>query len=394
MSPRRRRRPRQFRRAAGAFALGFGVTLAAAIIFLHWPQLIGAVSGDLTRWSELPERGGAAYPAPRAVGRAVTLAFVGDIRADRQAAPGAAGVSGAWREAHTVLVRADLAIGNLETTLAGSRPPVAKRFTFQSSPDLVVEARSAGIGLLSLANNHALDYGRQAMLETVRRVRSDGVRVVGAGKDAEEAFAPELVELRGMRIGFLSFSRVLPTRSWAAGHDRAGVASGYSSARVLAAIDSLAPRVDAVVVLMHWGKEAQDTPRTADRQLAEAMIHHGATAVIGHHPHVLQGVEWTRGAFVAYSLGNFLSPGSRQTDTGVLLLTLRKGEGVTAARFVPLRLAGGAPRRVTPMEAGQALSRLSAAVAPAGLSVASDGQILAHGAVASSDAGEPLGGSR
>ncbi|HEX9109451.1 MAG TPA: CapA family protein, partial [Longimicrobiales bacterium] len=243
------------------------------------------------------------------------------------------------------------------------------------------------ISVLSLANNHALDFGQDAMLETIRRARAGGVRTVGAGRNADEAYEPEIVELRGMRIGFLSFSRVLPDRSWAAADDWPGVASGYSPKRVLTAIDSLSGWVDAVVVLMHWGNEAQDTPLTADRDLAEQMVRHGATAVVGHHPHVVQGLEWTHGSFIAYSLGNFLFPGSRRTDSGVLLLTLRKGSGVIAARFVPLRLAGGAPQRVTAAEAGKALQRLGAAVAPAGLSVASDGEILARNGAARSEHG-------
>ncbi|MDF2630077.1 MAG: hypothetical protein K0R39_3908 [Symbiobacteriaceae bacterium] len=296
----------------------------------------------------------------------VTLAFVGDILLTDTVLAGR-GADYPWARVAPQLGQADLAIGNLETAVSTRGAAVPnKQFTFRSPPSALAGAARAGIDVLSLANNHTGDYGPDALLDTIEHVRAAGIRPVGAGKDLDAAARPVIVDVRGRRLAILAFTRVIPEAGWVAGYRHPGLNPGWDPRPVLAAIREARAKADAVIVLMHWGEEMKDRPRPPDTELADAMIAAGATVVVGHHPHVLQGVRWQGQSLVAYSLGNFIfSSSANPLGRQSALLTVRLGaRGVTGARLTPLTIVAGQPRPAPAKEAKAILDRLRQLSAP------------------------------
>ena len=295
---------------------------------------------------------------------AVRIAFVGDILLDASVGRtiAANGVHYPWRDARIAFEGADLVVGNLEMAIAEGGVAENKQFTFRAHPRVLAGPIEAGVDLVSLANNHSLDYGAEGLLETLANLRSRDLPYVGAGADAAEAHRPHIVEIDGLRIGFLGFSRVYPYAHWPATRSRPGVASGYDYAleTVFGAVERTRPLVDALVVLVHWGSELADHPRDIDVAFADSLMARGVTAVIGSHPHVLQGVDWRDEGVIAYSLGNFVFGSHRETTrlTGVLYLTLGAGGAVEAVEFLPMMIENGRPLLVSGDDAGNVLSRV------------------------------------
>jgi poly-gamma-glutamate synthesis protein (capsule biosynthesis protein) len=162
------------------------------------------------------------------------------------------------------------------------------------------------------------------------------VATVGGGEGRAEAREPYVTTVRGTRVGFLAFT--FDTNRHAHGTFRVNRLDDDAAG----AVRALRPRVDVLLVSVHWGTEFVHQPNPMQRAYARALVGAGADAILGHHPHVLQGVELIRGRPVFYSLGNFLfgpEPGPRGWST-VLSLDLDRTRGVTAARMLPVRLLG------------------------------------------------------
>jgi poly-gamma-glutamate capsule biosynthesis protein CapA/YwtB (metallophosphatase superfamily) len=303
--------------------------------------------------------GGAPAPSLEPVAQ---LAIVGDILLGGGLAGTLAskGPDWPWRKAAPLLWEADLTLGNLETAVTAGGAPASKQYTFRSDPRTLSGPANAGMDILSLANNHSLDYGQAALLETIQHVRDAAMLPVGAGRDATEALAPVILNVKGLKIAVLGFSRVLPFGHWAAGEKHAGLAPGWDPKVVVNAIRQAKASADVVVVLVHWGEEVKAEPRQADIDLAGQMIAAGATVVAGHHPHVLQGIDRRGTSLVAYSLGNFIFttvPRRLNQETGILQVTVDR-QGVREARFTPLYIAGGQPGPVPVPLRRQILGRL------------------------------------
>lgn len=297
----------------------------------------------------------------RETGRA-ELAFVGDIlladrigeliRREGPAAP--------WGDVTPVLSRADYASGNLETSIGGSgAPQPGKKFTFRAPPESLQGLLGAGIDGVSLGNNHVLDFGSAGLEETLAALNQAGLDHTGAGPDQTAALLPLLRDVNGLTIGFLSLSRVVP-EGWAAGPRRAGVASAYDEAAALRLVRDTAARCDVLVVAVHWGEENKNQPPAAVQKLARRLVDAGADVVIGHHPHVWQGLSAYHGALIAYSLGNFIfTTGSNPegVETGVLEVEVSR-QGVTGGRIVPAHINWGRTDLATPAQGATFLKRI------------------------------------
>jgi len=279
----------------------------------------------------------------------VVLAFVGDILlADNLGKLiESRGPDYPWAQVATILREADFVVGNLECAVATTGTPQAgKQFTFRAKPEALTGLVNAGVDLVSLANNHTLDYGAEALLETMSWLDHYGLAHVGAGRDFEEASRVKIVEINGISFGFIGTSQVVPA-GWAATRDRAGVFSGHDMEALLGRVRQTSPQVDYTVVLIHWGVEREDAPRSWQVGVAKRLFDAGANLIIGHHPHVLQGIGLEPGRLVAYSLGNFIfttRPDSpRNQETGILLVTLSK-ERIEEVRLVPALIYWGQTR--------------------------------------------------
>lgn len=216
-----------------------------------------------------------------------------------------------------------------------------KEYTFRVPPDLVSVPSDLGVDLVTLANNHILDFGRSPLTETLAALDGAGIAHVGAGEDLEAAKALRTFEIQGKTIGFLGASRVIPEASWNASKYNSGVFTTYDATQLVAEIQKAKESCDFVAVLVHWGIERNTFPEDYQKTLAHQYIDAGADAVIGSHPHVLQGIEYYQGKPVFYSLGNFIfSNGPYESMIAELELT----NGETRVRVIPCASEGNQMR--------------------------------------------------
>jgi poly-gamma-glutamate capsule biosynthesis protein CapA/YwtB (metallophosphatase superfamily) len=278
---------------------------------------------------------------PKWVSRSeVTLAFPGDVHFEGRVDRLLADPTTAFGPAAAQLATADLAMVNLETPITDGGIPEPKPYLFRARKAAVPALVGAGIDVVTLANNHTLDYGRQGLADTIAVAHQGGLVTVGAGANADEAFRPVRVTVRGVRIAILAFSQVDElAQQWAARPDRAGIAMAFDTARVRAAVRQARVGSDLVIVLAHWGTEGDSCPDPRQRNFANMMVTAGADIVIGAHVHVLQGAGRAGGAYIAYGLGNFLWYSSGlyppySSRGGILRLVVR-GHEVVRSDFLP-----------------------------------------------------------
>ena len=277
----------------------------------------------------------------------VRLAAVGDLllargfpgsATKRRAAETFAGV-------RSVLAGCDVVFGNLECSLPAGPQRVPTEPRVISSPGQIRAVRDAGFHVVALGNNHAFDCLEPGFDRMRRLLEETGVACFGAGGDLAEAAAPAVVEVSGIRLGFLGAvdRRCGPYRF--AGPDRWGVAP-LDGGGLDERIRLLRRQVHHVIVSVHWGEERLGMPSPAQVERARELVRAGAGLVLGHHPHVIQGLERYRGAAIAYSLGNFVScevpfsdgdktVWSRAERTGCILLADVTADGIGNFRQVP-----------------------------------------------------------
>jgi poly-gamma-glutamate synthesis protein (capsule biosynthesis protein) len=274
----------------------------------------------------------------------VRLGFAGDVHfTDRTARRLAANPATVFGPAAKSLAAPDLMMLNLETAIAVGGTPENKNFTFQAPPSAFTALRAAGIDLVTMANNHAADYGSAGLAQTFAAIKRSGFPVVGIGANADAAYAPYYTEINGVRLAFVAALQVREETlaNFSATSTSPGVASAYNDKRLVAAVRAAKAKADAVIVYLHWGTEYVHCPNEDQYSIADKLSAAGAAAVVGTHAHGLQGAGWRPdGTYVAYGLGNYLwwySFGDGRDDTGVLTLTLT-GSKVTGASFAPARL--------------------------------------------------------
>jgi poly-gamma-glutamate capsule biosynthesis protein CapA/YwtB (metallophosphatase superfamily) len=228
------------------------------------------------------------------------------------------------------LSSSDLGIVNLETavTTSATKHP-NKQYNFKSDPASLSGLKNAGFQLVSLANNHTLDYQVGGLRDTLSYLKKYKLDYMGGGINSTEAYAAKSYKIKEKTIKILAFSRVLPEYSWVATSSKPGLANGYDLSLINRSIKKEKQSADYVFVYIHWGVETNRKPEAFQRQWAKAMIDSGADGVIGSHPHVLQGFEVYKNKPIAYSLGNFLFPDYVKGDkaqTALLHLDIKNKE--------------------------------------------------------------------
>jgi poly-gamma-glutamate capsule biosynthesis protein CapA/YwtB (metallophosphatase superfamily) len=272
---------------------------------------------------------------------AITLAFAGDVNFAGRTARLLSDPATAFGPITAVLRSADFAAVNLETSITSRGTPQPKTYHFRAPPAAFAALRDAGIDLVTMANNHVLDYGRTGLADTLAAARAARFPYVGIGASAAAAWAPYLTTIKGVRIAVIGVSQVAElASSWVATPSRPGEANAIDLRRTLAAVRSARRLASVVIVFMHWGTEGQACPDQAQLYLAHRLAAAGASIIVGAHAHMLQGSGWLGRTFVAYGLGNFLWwERSYSTATGVLELTVHPHAALTA-RFVPAVVSG------------------------------------------------------
>ncbi len=294
---------------------------------------------------------------PTAPPSPVTIAVAGDIHFEGVLRPRLDDPATALSGVGPALAAADVAVVNLETSIgSGGSPDPTKRFTFQAPASALDALSAAGVDVATMANNHALDFGREALPSTFAAIESASLRVVGIGRNAREAFAPAVTDVRGTVVATIGATTADldptadPTGQWAATRTSPGTADAVRPARLLRAVESADGSADVVVVYMHWGVQGDSCPSHDQRDLAARLVQRGADVVVGSHAHVLQGDGLLDGGYVAYGLGNYVWYQPSADPTGVLTLTVTPPvlgaarARVTEAVWHPARVgAGGLP---------------------------------------------------
>ncbi|HYL11049.1 MAG TPA: CapA family protein [Candidatus Acidoferrales bacterium] len=233
-----------------------------------------------------------------------------------------------------VFRQADFGFVNLETPVAPAHSKGSRPFQFDAPIALLESLKSNGIKVVSFANNHVFDQGHAGFGETLEHLRDGGILFAGAGSSAENAWKPVIIEKNGIKVGLLGMTRWLngnrnpekdtdPHVAFFPYPGESLGAPGLDAPAVLEKIKAARSQCDLLLISIHWGTEYAPAPHPEDVELAHSFLEAGASAVLGHHPHVLQPVETyltqdSRSTVIFYSLGNFLSNQSRQYIGGLM----------------------------------------------------------------------------
>ncbi|HEX9112803.1 MAG TPA: CapA family protein [Nitrospirota bacterium] len=299
----------------------------------------------------------------------LTVAAVGDIMLGGRAEPFLleSGPGYPFTEVMPFLGRADIVAGNLESAISTRGKAVEnKKFTLRAGQIAARALRSAGIRVVTMANNHSMDFGPLALRDTLSSLEENGVLYTGAGMDLDDARTPALVKIKGRTIAFLAYSLTFPLDFFAS-PGRPGTAPGFADF-VKADIEKVRPRADLVIVSFHWSSELLTAAKDYQIELGRKAVDWGADLVLGHHPHVLQELELYKGRLIAYSLGNFVfGSESNRTNTSMILLATFQGKTLVRAEAVPLDVNNYRvryrPRVLTGKEAALVFEGINAASA-------------------------------
>lgn len=294
--------------------------------------------------------------------REVNLAFVGDILLDRGVEKKILdiGMDYPYGKIKDILLKSDLVFGNLECPLTERTSSVMKnrRLLFQANPMSSLELKRAGFSILNLANNHAMDYGRTGLLDTINALQNSGIRTVGAGRNGDAASKPLFIRVSGITLGFLGYSS-FPAEGYFFSEDKPDVAHP-DVVKIESQITSAKKKCDLLIVSFHWGREFDFYPGEQQKKLAYKAIDNGADLVVGHHPHVLQGIEKYKGKLIFYSLGNFIFDEQIPAGTDeTIILKLQTQNGVIKkVGIFPVIIRECKPEPASKKEAKHILDRI------------------------------------
>lgn len=269
-------------------------------------------------------------------GQSVTFSAVGDVMLDRgvRRKIEKEGLDYPFALVAAYFKSRDIVFCNLECPVSSIGNPLDKYYTFRADNKFLPVLKNAGFNVFSLANNHTLDYGREALVETISNLKSIGSCQVGAGRSRLTASLPLLIKRNGIRFAFFASNQIgiqgidKDTRkpcSWDAPVDE-----------IIMMVKIVRPFVDYVIVSIHWGIEFSDMPLKRQIRDAHSIIDAGADLLIGHHSHSIMGVEVYKGKFILYSLGNFLFDQHQYPgNAGMLFECTFTSRGVKDAALIP-----------------------------------------------------------
>jgi poly-gamma-glutamate capsule biosynthesis protein CapA/YwtB (metallophosphatase superfamily) len=301
----------------------------------------------------------------------VTVAAVGDIMLARTIGEQivAKGPQVIFAGVQSALDSADIRIGNLECAITDRESPEKKAYPLKAPVQAAQALSLAGFDILSLANNHSMDYGYAGLADTQTDLRQFDIATVGAGLNDTAAHTPIFLDRNGLRLAFLAYADVVPENtgfdlhSWIATGTRPGIAWA-DPAMIKSDVSAAKLHADLVIVLLHSGYEINSTPSFNQRAQAHAAIDAGAVLVIGSHPHLLQEIEQYHGGLIAYSLGNFVFDNYFGiTNATIILRVVLNRSGVVSHNYTPVLIENGLPV-ITPIENVRGIETLVAPTKP------------------------------
>jgi poly-gamma-glutamate synthesis protein (capsule biosynthesis protein) len=347
------------RRAVFSIGMGIVVVLATLLLVTVTRTDSGEGDGEAVR-ADASSTTSTAPPTttttrgPRGSGQPVTFAFGGDVhfeghlRTKLDENP-----AGMFAAIAPELSAADVAIVNLETAITEGGTPADKQYNFRAPASAFEALRVAGVDVVSMANNHGVDYSAAGLADTLAAKAATPLRVVGIGANAGEAYAPTRLAVKGQRIAVFGASDVIDDwliGPWTATDAQAGIAStkGADQQRMVDAVRAARRDSDTIVVYLHWGAEGNDCPSPRQRELARAMVDAGADILVGSHTHRVMSAGRLGNALVGYGLGNFVfyNESGPSGNSGVLTATAT-GREIDAYAWKPARIRDGIPTLLT-----------------------------------------------
>jgi len=212
--------------------------------------------------------------------------------------------------------KADIVFGNLEGPISDKGVKVGSIYSFRNDPQVIEGLKFAGFNVISLANNHALDYGRQALEDTFLRLKEADINYVGAGFNEFKAYSPVIKEVKSVKIAFLAYTNLGP-ETWQAQGQNSGITwlNEKLFDKAGQQIEDAKENSDILIVSLHAGEEYQTEPTQFQIDFAKMAIDAGADLVVGHHPHIIQPTGTEGNNWIFYSLGNFIFDQSFSEET-------------------------------------------------------------------------------
>ena len=278
-------------------------------------------------------------PLPTSAPQNVSISVGGDVLFDSFVANtiDKDGINSYTEDMAPVFKASDISMINLETAISiRGEKEKDKQFTFRADPKYLQLLNSCGINIVSLANNHSLDFGITALEDTFTSLSTRNILYAGAGKNIDEASKPVYINKNNIKVAILASSHVIPVVEWNAGNNKSGLATTYDPSRILAEIRKARAQADIVLCYIHWGEEGKTLPVDYQKNLAHAYIDNGADIVIGSHPHVLQGLEYYKNKVIAYSLGNLVFT-DMYKKTAIIKFTVNNNKAITT-KLVPFEI--------------------------------------------------------
>lgn len=247
--------------------------------------------------------------------KTIRLTAVGDIMVGRRVGRilHEKGMDLAYRNLQGIFSRSDILFGNLECPISdrGKKLP-GKGICFRARPEMARVLKEPGFDIVSLANNHVLDYDTEALLDTFNILKKNGIAYIGAGTNIEEARKPHIVKIKGKTFAFFGYDEFAYIyysnsykRRFAASDNLPGTAA-LKLDYIIEDVKKIREEVDYVVISLHWGTEGSNRINTAQKETAHKLIDNGVDIILGHHPHVIQPIEVYKGRPIIYSMGNYI----------------------------------------------------------------------------------------
>jgi len=265
-------------------------------------------------------------------GKEISFTFVGDIMLDRgvenSVYKNGNGDFSFIFENVDFLEKSDITFGNLEGPASDKGKDLGNLYSFRMNPLILKLLKDVGFDVLSVANNHSADWGEDAFVDTLNRIKLNGIVYTGGGLNKDDAESLKIIERNGLKVGFLAFSDVGP--SWFEAKDNKPGILLAKVELVRELVEKAKSQADYIIVSFHFGNEYETVATNRQEEFAKMSIDAGANIVVGHHPHVTQKIELYNGGLIAYSLGNFIFDQnfSEKTMEGALLNVVFDGDDI------------------------------------------------------------------
>ena len=253
----------------------------------------------------------------------------------------------AFENVSSVLKQGDVIFANLESPITDSTHSLdpKRKIVLKAKPQAVSALTGAGFNLVSIANNHMMDYYETGLFDTMSILNANHILFAGGGKNIDEARKPAIIEKNGLKIGLLAYSDMAelvfagePYLKYAADRNKSGISPrNYEAVRE--DVRKLRGQVDLLAVSLHWGVEDSFKVSDEQREFAHKLIDDGVDLILGHHPHQFQGIEIYKGKPVFYSMGNFLFDQNEPENMESFIIDMKyKGTELTELSAIPVRI--------------------------------------------------------